>query len=139
MPRRSSPLVPVLIGLALLAWGAQYLLMLAGGRHATAVIDFSARQYGASRGVVRSVYYAFAVPGEGAYRGSAYAAGEQAPVGHISVRYLPCCPAINHPGSKGLLLFYGLLGMLPGLMLVWIPARLYLRRRSLTHPVQAAR
>jgi hypothetical protein len=55
----------LIVATGLLFWGARYAALLLLGQPRQAVIQYSVRQYGASRGTFYNVHYIFDVPGEG--------------------------------------------------------------------------
>jgi hypothetical protein len=115
-------LVLLALGLILLLVGAKYAALLVLGDTQNATVNYAVRRYGASRGTVYTVHYSFVVRGRGAYRGDASTGASSPPAGHLTIRYLSFYPSINHPGTKGLLAFYSLLSLLPGVLLVWCTA-----------------
>lgn len=120
----------LLIGAGLMAWGGQYAALALLGQSGRAVIEYSVRQYGASRGTFYTVHYAFDVPHQGRYRGTASARSDHPPAGLLWIRYLGFRPGINHPGGNALLTFYSALLLLPGALLAFGSARALKRRPS---------
>jgi hypothetical protein len=121
-------LLLMLLGVGLVAWGAQFFALMAAGQWTRAPIEYSVRLYGGSRGVAYRVHYSFDVPGGGAYKGSATTGASRPPAGLLRVRYLESWPAVNHPGTNGLLTFYSLVFLIPGAILMAVQLRTRARR-----------
>lgn len=128
--RRFWPAVFLLAGAALVLNGLQYLALLAGsigpGR-----VEYSLPNSGA-RYDSWDIHYVFRA-GPGEIKGSATGAGSMARGAPLEVRYLKFWPAINHPGSGGMLVLYGLLSSLPGAIFLYFAQR-SLRRRPGARP-----
>jgi hypothetical protein len=122
---RFWPTVFLLAGAALLLNGLQYLALIAG-TPGPGYVEYSLHDYG-SRGETWTIHYVFRA-GTREVKGSATGSGSMPRGAALTILYLPFWPAVNHPGTWGMLLFYGLLSALPGLILV------YFAQRSLRRP-----
>jgi hypothetical protein len=119
-----------ILGFVLLLCSARYGALLLLGRPEQAIIEYSVRKYGASRGTSYRVHYVFQSHEKLSYKGTVTVRRDYPPAGTIRVHYLPFWPALNFAGGIGAMKFYGLLTAVPGLLMMVLGLRLLQMKRA---------